>query len=196
MADQHFFRLRRRSWPRCATCSAATHAALKEEVGPASLATPSDFDPTNYHFVKGENLEFFPYQYLDFPKHFHDSNTFAFRTLFWWGHHLVCALMLEGRGSSSTRHGSWTGFISSPGRGWNFRWRRRCGNGNAARGIRCRSPTIARRRLPPWWPNGPFEDRPFPAVHRSADSVGSDAGIQPRDLSGHPTDRHPIAACG
>jgi hypothetical protein len=77
---------------------AATHAALKEEVAAASLVTPPDFDPTNCHFVKGEHLESFPYQYLDFPKHFHDSNAFAFRTLFWWGHHVVCALMLEGEG--------------------------------------------------------------------------------------------------
>ena len=77
---------------------AATHAALKEEVGSVSLATPPDFDPSNCHFVKGENLESFPYQYLDFPKHFHDSNAFAFRTLFWWGHHVVCALILEGEG--------------------------------------------------------------------------------------------------
>ena len=77
---------------------AATHAVLKEEVGSASLVAPPDFDPTNYHFVKGEHLEFFPYQYLDFPKHFQDSNAFAFRTLFWWGHHVACALLLEGVG--------------------------------------------------------------------------------------------------
>jgi hypothetical protein len=76
----------------------ATNSTLKEEVASASLATPPDFDPTNRQFVKGESLEFFPYQYLDFPKHFHDSNTFTFRTLFWWGHHVVCALLLEGEG--------------------------------------------------------------------------------------------------
>ena len=76
----------------------ATHAALKEEVASASLVTPPDFNPANCQFVKGEHLELFPYQYLDFPKHFHDANTFTFRTLFWWGHHVVCALMLEGEG--------------------------------------------------------------------------------------------------
>ena len=133
----------------------ATHAALKEEVGSASLVTPPDFDPTNCHFVKGEHLEFFPYQYLDFPKHFHDSNAFAFRTLFWWGHHVVCALILEGKGSSSTRHESWTGFISSPGRGWNCRWRRRCGNGTAERG---NVPITHDRKaqIAAVWPNGLF----------------------------------------
>ena len=98
MADQHFFRAKVQIMVKVRQLLAATHEALKEEVGSVSLATPPDFDSTNCHFVKGENLEFFPYQYLDFPKHFHDSNSFAFRTLFWWGHHVVCALILEGEG--------------------------------------------------------------------------------------------------
>ena len=98
MADQHFFLAKAQIMTKVRHLLSATHAALKEEVGSASLVTPPDFDPTNCHFVKGEHLELFPYQYLDFPKHFHDSNAFAFRTLFWWGHHVVCALMLEGEG--------------------------------------------------------------------------------------------------
>lgn len=98
MADQHFFRAKAQIMAKVRHLLEATHAALKEEVTSASLATPPDFDPTNRQFVKGESLEFFPYQYLDFPKHFHDSNTFTFRTLFWWGHHVVCALLLEGEG--------------------------------------------------------------------------------------------------
>ena len=76
----------------------ATHAALKADIASAALVTPPDFNPANCHFVRGGALEFFPYQYLDFPKHFHDSNAFAFRTLFWWGHHVVCTLLLEGAG--------------------------------------------------------------------------------------------------
>jgi hypothetical protein len=98
MADQHFFRAKAQIMAKVRHLLEATHAALKEEVASASLATPPDFDPTNRQFVKGESLELFPYQYLDFPKHFHDSNTFTFRTLFWWGHHVVCALLLEGEG--------------------------------------------------------------------------------------------------
>jgi len=98
MADQHFFLAKAQIMAKVRRLLAATHASLKEEVVSASLATPPDFDPTNCQFVKGESLEFFPYQYLDFPKHFHDSNTFTFRTLFWWGHHVVCALLLEGEG--------------------------------------------------------------------------------------------------
>ena len=102
----------------------ATHAALKADIASAALVTPPDFNPANCHFVRGGALEFFPYQYLDFPKHFHDSNAFAFRTLFWWGTTSCVPCCWRERGSSSTRHGSWTDFISSPDRDWNYRWRR------------------------------------------------------------------------
>lgn len=98
MADEHFFRAKAQIMAKVRHLLEATHAALKEEAASASLATPPDFDPINRQFVKGESLELFPYQYLDFPKHFHDSNVFSFRTLFWWGHHVVCALLLEGEG--------------------------------------------------------------------------------------------------
>lgn len=98
MADQHFFLAKAKIMVKVRRMLAATHVALKEEVGSVALAAPPDFDSTNHHFVKGESLELFPYQYLDFPKHFHNANAFTFRTLFWWGHHLVCALILEGEG--------------------------------------------------------------------------------------------------
>jgi hypothetical protein len=98
LADQRFFRVKAQIMAKMRDMLTATHVALKEEVGSVLLVTPPDFDRSNCHFVKGESLEFFPYQYLDFPKHFRDSNAFAFRTLFWWGHHVVCALMLEGKG--------------------------------------------------------------------------------------------------
>lgn len=98
MADQHFFLTKAQIMIKVRRLLVATHEALKSDMASAALVTPPDFNPANCHFVKGEALEFFPYQYLDFPKHFHDSNAFAFRTLFWWGHHVVCALILEGEG--------------------------------------------------------------------------------------------------
>jgi hypothetical protein len=103
MADQRFFLAKAQIMAKVRRLLTATHVALKEEVASAALVTPPDFDPTNHHFVKGESLELFPYQYLDFPKHFQDSNTCTFRTLFWWGHHLVCALLLEGEGVKQSK---------------------------------------------------------------------------------------------
>jgi hypothetical protein len=98
MADQHFFLTKAQIMVKVRSLLVATYEALKSDMASAALVTPPDFNPANCHFVKGEALELFPYQYLDFPKHFHDSNAFAFRTLFWWGHHVVCALILEGEG--------------------------------------------------------------------------------------------------
>ena len=103
MADQRFFLAKAQIMAKVRRLLTVTHAALKEEVASAALVTPPDFDPSNHHFVKGESLELFPYQYLDFPKHFQDSNTCTFRTLFWWGHHLVCALLLEGEGIKQSK---------------------------------------------------------------------------------------------
>ena len=74
------------------------HAGLKEDLADVKLLAPPDFDPNRCQFVKGEHLENFPYQYLDFPKHFVGVNKFTFRSLFWFGHHFVCALILEGEG--------------------------------------------------------------------------------------------------
>lgn len=72
------------------------HRLLKATVAEASLAAPIGFDPQASQLVKGEHLEEFPYQYLDFPKHFRGGCSFTFRSLFWWGHHVVWAWLLEG----------------------------------------------------------------------------------------------------
>ena len=98
MADRRVFLAKAQIMVKVRHLLASAHVALKAEVGSVALVTPPDFNPSSFQFVKGESLEFFPYQYLDFPKHFHDSNAFTFRTLFWWGHHLACALILEGSG--------------------------------------------------------------------------------------------------
>ena len=94
--DQKFFHAKARIMAKVRDQLVATHAALKREVARAELLTPPDFDLARYQLVKGEHLGDFPYQYLDFPKHFMGDEKFTFRTLFWWGHHFVFAVILEG----------------------------------------------------------------------------------------------------
>ncbi len=72
------------------------HVALQPELAAHSLLAPGDFDSTSFQFVKGEHLEDCPYQYLDFPRYYTRQEKLAFRTLCWWGHHLVFALIVEG----------------------------------------------------------------------------------------------------
>lgn len=73
------------------------HAELKKELAGAAFLAPEGVDLEKGQFVKGEHLLDFPYQYLDFPKFFSQTEKFTFRTLFWWGHHVVFAFILEGR---------------------------------------------------------------------------------------------------
>jgi hypothetical protein len=96
LADGQFFRKKARITEKIRGQLEATREAVKVELSQTRLLTPSEFDAGCLQFVKGEHLEEFPYQYLDYPKHFHGLEKCTFRTLFWWGHHVACAWMLEG----------------------------------------------------------------------------------------------------
>jgi len=98
IADTEFFRAKARIMAKIRGQMEAIYAGLQEELAGEVLLTPPGFDPAKHQFVKGEHLEEFPYQYLDYPKHFSGDDKFTFRTLFWWGHHFVFALILEGEG--------------------------------------------------------------------------------------------------
>jgi hypothetical protein len=95
--DAHVFHVKARASETIRAMLETIHAGLRAEVESHTVLIPPDFDPTKCQFVKGEHLEDFPYQYLDFPRHFLGDDTFTFRSLFWWGHHTVFALLLEGR---------------------------------------------------------------------------------------------------
>jgi len=96
VSDAQFFRKKAAISAKVRLQLEAAHQALKGELAGVSLVVPPGFDPVAYQLVKGEHLEDFPYQYLDFPKWFDGRNKCTFRTLFWWGHHVVWALLLEG----------------------------------------------------------------------------------------------------
>lgn len=98
LADARFFRKKAAITTKIRAQLEATHDALRQELTGLTLETPPGFDPTLLQLVKGEHLEDFPYQYLDYPKHFAGVEKFTFRTLVWWGHHVTCALLLEGAG--------------------------------------------------------------------------------------------------
>lgn len=96
LADAQFFRKKAAITTKIRAMLEATRVALQHELVGLSLVVPPDFDLHIHQLVKGEHLEDFPYQYLDCPKYFSGANKFTFRTLVWWGHHVACALLLEG----------------------------------------------------------------------------------------------------
>ena len=96
LTDSDWFRKKARLTAKVQGLLAVTQTMLADELRDARMVTPPGYDPRTHQLVKGEHLESCPYQYLDHPKHFQGGNAFTYRTLFWWGHHLACALLLEG----------------------------------------------------------------------------------------------------
>ncbi|HMS86011.1 MAG TPA: hypothetical protein PKD12_20415 [Nitrospira sp.] len=96
LGDAQFFRQKAAITTKVRTMLETTRGALQQELMGLSLIVPPHFDPRIHQLVKGEHLEDYPYQYLDCPKHFSEGNTFTFRTLVWWGHYVVCAILVEG----------------------------------------------------------------------------------------------------
>ncbi len=96
IADENFFRAKAEIMRKVRKVLGQLHEGLKQDLAAVDLLAPHHFDPDNHQFVKGEHLEDFPYQYLDFPKHFAGPDKFTFRSMFWWGHYFVFSLLLEG----------------------------------------------------------------------------------------------------
>ncbi len=95
VADRDLFRSKERIILKVRDLLTGLQRGLQEDLG-RSLLLPPEFDPSKTQFVKGERLENCPYQYLDYPKHFLGDDKFTFRSLCWWGHHLVFALIVQG----------------------------------------------------------------------------------------------------
>ena len=96
VGDRDLFRSKERTILKVQALLATLQAGLQEDLARMTLLLPPGFDPTKAQAVKGERLEQCPYQYLDYPKHFHGDDKFTFRSLCWWGHHLVFAMIVEG----------------------------------------------------------------------------------------------------
>ena len=96
LSDTEFFSVKARVSPKIRDLLERIHESFQGELKAHHLLVPDAFDPDASQFVKGEHLEDFPYQYLDYPRFFTKDVKFSFRSLVWWGHHMVFALILEG----------------------------------------------------------------------------------------------------
>src|SRR5438034_3092992 len=96
LGDEQFFRAKARIMKKMKAIVEGVYDGLQQELAGVALLAPEGFNLAAHQFVKGEHLEDFPYQYLDYFKHFQGEEKFTFRTLLWWGHHIVFALILQG----------------------------------------------------------------------------------------------------
>lgn len=57
---------------------------------------PDELMQTSPKIAKGENYRGLPWQLLDYPRYFKKENSFAIRTMFWWGNFLSITLHISG----------------------------------------------------------------------------------------------------
>ncbi len=134
IADEQFFRTKAAITKKVRSLLDDLYHGLQEELTGKVLLAPTGFSQSRCQVVKGDHLEDFPYQYLDFPKHFVGENKFTFRSLFWWGHHFAFALMLEGEGLRRYKENLMNRFHTIAGRDLSFclapsLWEWKCGEG-------------------------------------------------------------------
>ncbi|NKB82048.1 MAG: hypothetical protein GKS05_09210 [Nitrospirales bacterium] len=96
LTDQEFFQTKVAISAKIRELLTQWQQAFHEELAGKTLLAPEALTLESSQFVKGEHLENFPYQYVDFPRFYTREEKFAFRSLFWWGHHVAFALILEG----------------------------------------------------------------------------------------------------
>lgn len=58
---------------------------------------PQEVLAANAKISKGENYLQLPFLVLDYPRYFKEENTFAVRTMFWWGNFFSVTMQLSGK---------------------------------------------------------------------------------------------------
>lgn len=71
-------------------------AAAQEEINNTTGFIPYEVLIHSPKISKGENYKGLPYVILDFPRSFSRENSFAIRTMFWWGNFFSTTLHLKG----------------------------------------------------------------------------------------------------
>jgi hypothetical protein len=69
---------------------------LENELEQAQAYLPKELFNNRAKISKGENYQLLPYVMLDYPRCFNRNDTFAIRTLFWWGNFFSITLQLSG----------------------------------------------------------------------------------------------------
>lgn len=73
-----------------------TQSTLADLIETKAMRLPEKTDFSKWKISQGENYSGLPWMVLDYPAKFTKSNTFAFRTMFWWGNFFSVTLHLEG----------------------------------------------------------------------------------------------------
>ena len=95
--DQEFLLTKARASAKIYNILSKTQDELKKIVDNSVLTEEQKKVFKSNKISKGENYMGLPYQVLDYPAYFSQKDSFAFRTMFWWGNFFSSTIQLEGQ---------------------------------------------------------------------------------------------------
>lgn len=96
LANVQFFELKQDATARVRASFETLRDRLKPRLPAEGWRCAGPVDVEQGSLVAAEDYLGLPYVVLDFPKHLSRAEFLAMRTLFWWGHYVVYALILKG----------------------------------------------------------------------------------------------------
>ncbi|MFQ5912880.1 MAG: hypothetical protein ACE5JS_06835 [Nitrospinota bacterium] len=96
IADKIFFERKQAVSEKIRRAFSQIRDELRTRLKPQRYLAPEGVDFTKGKLSGGEHHYDLPYIYLDFPRRFSKEHIFAYRSLFWWGHHFLFTLVLAG----------------------------------------------------------------------------------------------------
>ena len=105
MADQEFLLMKKQLLEKIRHLLSKTQLLVRKRLHEEELHSPlAEIKFAAPKISKGEHYRNFPYLVLDYPTCLTKKDIFAFRTMFWWGHHFSVTLHLQGRYLHMFRH--------------------------------------------------------------------------------------------
>lgn len=96
IADKDFFERKAAVSKKIRGAYAQLRDELEAHMKPESYLAPEGVDFTQGKISGGEKQYDLPYLFMDFPRRFSKEGIFAYRSIFWWGHHFLFTLILSG----------------------------------------------------------------------------------------------------
>ena len=95
--DQEFLLTKSKALSKIDDLLSKVRSELKLAIKDYSIMHPAFSKFKTSKISRGENYRGLPYLVLDYPAVFSAEDSFAFRTMFWWGNFFSCTLHLQGK---------------------------------------------------------------------------------------------------
>ena len=110
IADKEFFRRKLEVSGKIRAGFTELRSDLLDHMKPERYLAPQGVDFTEGKLSGGEKHYDLPYLFLDFPRRFSREFIFAYRAIFWWGHHFLFTLILSGEHLSEYQSRAFAGW--------------------------------------------------------------------------------------